>query len=292
MCYHVVDMIPTDEDIVATYRRLDRQTATAKMLGCSQSHVSTVLRRNGICIGKGTRQKKFEPQRFLDLWNEYHDTGKVAERIGTSRTYVTQVLWDKFGIRCPKIHPNKISLPMESIKRRYLDGETCGQIAETFGLSPERIRRRLRSYGVARRPAGESVPKGSRNRFYKNGKGKRKVMHYYRRQSYEVAAICLGQPLPKGWVIHHLNENPRDNRPENLILFRSPADHSTYHVRLIDLQQKDPQADAIRVALENGAVVLPSPPHPIELEPCIDQPAPSDSQHSQEIVQQLSLLKS
>jgi len=285
-------MTPTDEEIIETYERLGSQTAVATALGCSQSHVSTALCRNGIRIGRGGPQKKFDHQQFLDLWNQYHDTREVAERIGTSRTYVTMVLWDKFGIRCPKVHPNKISLPMESIKSRYLAGESCAQIAETFGLPAERIRRRLRAYGVPRRSLEASVPRGKRNRFYKNGKGKRNVMHYYRRQSYEVAAICLGQPVPQGWVIHHLNENPRDNRPENLILFRSPSDHSTYHVRLIDLQQKDPQADAIRVALENGAVVLPSPPHPIELEPCIDQPAPSDSQHSQGIVQQLSLLKS
>jgi len=287
-----MDMTPTDSEIIAAYKRLDNQIATARELGCSQSHVSTVLRRNNIRIGRGGKQRKFVEQDFLDLWNQYHDTAEVADRIGTSRSYVTQVLWDKFGIRCPKVHPNKIPLPMERIKRRYLAGESCAQIAQDFGLPAERIRRRLRSYGVPRRTLKQSVPRGRRNRFYKNGKGKREVMHYYRRQAYEVAAICLGQPVPKGWIIHHVNANPRDNRPENLLLFESQGEHAAYHILLIDLRQTDPQVDSIRVALENGAQALPSPPHPIELEPCTDPPDPFGSQDQPEPLQQLSLLMS
>ncbi|MHC4335965.1 MAG: HNH endonuclease [Planctomycetota bacterium] len=278
-----------DQEIIETYQRLGTQKATAFEMCCSQSHVSTVLRRNGICIGKGSKQRKFDPQQFLDLWNQYGNTKDVAEQIGTSRVYVTMVLRDKFGIRVPRTHPNKLDLPMEEIKERYLAGESCAQIAETFGLSAERIRRRLRSYGVPRRTLKESVPRGKKNRFYKNGEGKKEPLHYYRRQSYEVAAICLGQPVPQGWIIHHLNENPKDNRPENLILFRSAAEHSAHHTQLRVLQQKGQTADAIQVALENGAVVLPQPPNPIALEPCTDRPAPLDNWDLPGMYLQLSL---
>ena len=292
MCYHVVEMKPPDQEIIATYESLGTQTAAAKALGCSQSTVSAALRRNGICIGRGGKQRKFVDQQFLDLWNQHHDTKKVADRIGTSRTYVTQVLKDKFGIRCPRNHPNKIPLPMEEIKRRYEAGESCAQIAKTFGLSAERIRRRLRGYGVPRRTLKESVPRGEHNRFYSNGKGKREVMHYYRRQSYEVAAICLGQPLPRGWIIHHLNGNPEDNRPENLVLFQSSGTHAAHHIQLCGLQQKGLPVDASQLALENGAQVLPPPPSPILLEPDTEQRAPSDNRGSPEPAQQLSLLMS
>jgi predicted XRE-type DNA-binding protein len=278
-----------DEEVLAKYEDLDSQTAVAEAMGISQSTVSKVLRRNGIRIGRGGKQRKFEDQQFLDLWNEHHDTKDVADRIGTSRAYVTQVLWAKFGIRCPKNNPNKLDLPMEEIKERYEAGESCAQIAVTFGLSAERIRRRLRGYGVERRSLKESVPRGKRNRFYKNGEGKKEVLHYYRRQSYEVAAICLGQPLPQGWIIHHLNENPKDNRPENLVLFQTSGAHASHHLQLRVLRQKGQPADAIRVALENGAQVLPQPPNPILLEPDTDQPDPSDSQPQPETFRQLSL---
>ncbi len=283
-------MKPTDQEIIAAYNRLDKQVAVAQELGIAQSTVSAALRRNGIRIGKGGKQRKFDHQQFLDLWNQYGNTKDVAEQIGTSRTYVTMVLWNKFGIRVPRNHPNKYDLPMEEIKERYLAGESCGQIAETFGIPSERIRRRLRAYGVPRRSAAESVPRGKRNRFYKNGEGKREILHYYRRQAYEVAAICLGQPVPQGWIIHHLNENPEDNQPENLVLFQNQGDHSAHHTQLRVLQRKGLPTDAIQVALENGAVTLPQPPNPILIEPCTDQPDPSDSQLQPEPFQQLSLL--
>lgn len=282
-------MKQTDQMVIQTYKELGNQTATAKQLGCSQSYVSTVLRRNGIRIGRGGKQRKFDPQQFLDLWNQYGNTKDVAEQIGTSRAYVTMVLKDKFGIRVPRNLSTKYDLPMEEIKERYLAGETCGQIAKTFGIPSERIRRRLRAYGVERRSAAESVPRGKKNRFYKNGEGKKDPLHYYRRQSYEVAAICLGQPVPQGWIIHHLNENPKDNRPENLVLFRSASDHSAHHTQLRVLQRKGQTADAIQVALENGAVRLPQPPRPIPLESCTDQLDLSDSQDQPETSQQLSL---
>ncbi len=280
----------SDQEIIAAYVRLGTQKKVAREVGCAQSTVSAALRRNGIRVGRGGKSRKFDPQQFLDLWNEHHDTLEVAERIGTSRTYVAHVLKHKFGISVPRNMSTKYDLPMERIKERYEAGESCAQIAETFGLSAERIRRRLRGYGVPRRTLKESVPRGKRNRFYKNGEGKKEPLHYYRRQSYEVAAICLGQPVPKGWIIHHLNENPRDNRPENLVLFRSAAEHSAHHTQLRVLQRKGRTADAIQVALENGAVKLPQPPHPIQLEPYTGQPDPSDSQAQPEPFQQLSLL--
>ena len=293
MCYYEGEMIDYfDEEVLTKYDDLGTQTAVAEAMGLSQSTVSKVLRRNGIHIGRGGKQKKFDPQQFLDLWNELHNAQEVAKRIGTSDAYVYQVLWTKFGIRCPRNHPNKLDLPMEEIKDRYLGGESCAQIAETFDLSAERIRRRLRGYGVERRSLKESVPRGKRNRFYKNGEGKKEVMHYYRRQSYEVAAICFGQPLPQGWIIHHLNENPRDNRPENLVLFQSAHDHSAHHTQLRVLRRKGQPIDAIQVALENGAQALPQPPHPILLELDTDQPDPSGSPALPETFQQLSLLTS
>lgn len=39
----------------------------------------------------------------------------------------------------------------------------------------------------------------------------------------------LGRKLKDREVVHHINENPLDNRPENLMLFPSKADHSRYH---------------------------------------------------------------
>jgi hypothetical protein len=46
--------------------------------------------------------------------------------------------------------------------------------------------------------------------------------------------------IPKGGVIHHINENKKDNRIENLMLFPSPNAHLNFHKqqRLVKLARE------------------------------------------------------
>lgn len=45
-----------------------------------------------------------------------------------------------------------------------------------------------------------------------------------------VAENKLGRYLKPEEVVHHLNENKGDNRPENLLIFATLADHTRYHM--------------------------------------------------------------
>jgi len=169
----------------------------------------------------------------------------------------------------PPIHP----LPMDEVISRYLSGESTMQLAEAFDVDSEVIRRRLRTKGIARRRVGG--PNGERNSQWKGGKAP--TMHYYRRQSYEVAAICLGRPLPQGWVLHHVDEDPRNNDPSNLVVFHGQGDHAAFHQLLLRLQRTGQPIDAIPLALANGAQLLPAPPRPIVFEPGTGQPDPLET---------------
>lgn len=45
----------------------------------------------------------------------------------------------------------------------------------------------------------------------------------------EIASEKLGRKLKPGETVHHVDEDKFNNDPENLWVFRSNADHSSYH---------------------------------------------------------------
>lgn len=46
-----------------------------------------------------------------------------------------------------------------------------------------------------------------------------------------VVERALGHRLPKGAQVHHVNHDPSDNRPQNLVACQSAAYHSMIHRR-------------------------------------------------------------
>lgn len=204
-------------------------------------------------------------------WLDCRNQHAVARRLGLRPTRVGRIL-RRLGVRVGRGKRAPVHwLPMEEVGRRYEAGESCAEIGKDLGVDAEVIRRRMRAAGMPRRPLGKA--KGSKNPQWKGGKSP--TMHYYRRQAYEVAAICLGRPLPRGWIIHHVDENPRNNEPTNVMIFPTQSQHMRYHQRLLEHQRANPSTDAIRLALENGALPLPPPPAQFVLPPDTGPHVPS-----------------
>jgi len=61
------------------------------------------------------------------------------------------------------------------------------------------------------------------------GEGKTYTKRFSRHEHRVVAEQILGRPLMRGEVVHHIDGDKRNNAPENLMVFPSPAEHVKWH---------------------------------------------------------------
>lgn len=267
---------PHRDDIVRMYLAGDDTAQIAKHYGCHQETVRALLQRLG--IPRRHSHRRHSREAVLVAWHRCHNQHQIAKELDVSQTHVCRIL-HQAGIRVGRgTREPIVKLAKREVIELYKSGLACQEIADRFGTNPEVIRMRLKKWRVSRRPRGSYERRGPDNPQWKGGR--LPPMHYHRRQSYEVVAICLGRPLPRGWVIHHFDEDPTNNDPSNLCLFPSLKHHTRFHQQQLRLRLAIPSVEANRLAIESGGRLLPLPRVPIELSPDTDLHALLDSLES------------
>lgn len=232
----------------------------ARVTERSPGTVARVLRREEMCTrrlgpwdGLSTNQRERAKKDFcrgysLSYLREVY--GVELDRLRSE--------FAKAGLQKPSQHKTGIERLMD-LAPYVLEDYTEGAIgvreaARRFGVHEGTMRVFLQQRGVLKSRGAQPGLENPQSKARQVGSADRDSGKYWARRTVELA---LGRKLPKGWVIHHMNENPRDQRQSNLWLFPATQLHSAYHMQQSESLAAGGRVAASQTALENGGVWLP-----------------------------------
>jgi len=133
---------------------------------------------------------------------------------------------------------NKIDWPVNQMRIWYeQERKTVAEIGALLGRSPKVVNKACQRFGFRMRRRGPKP--GHEHPCWKGGRVKDKggytLVHApdhpdcnangYIREHRLVCESLLGRRLRPAEVVHHRNDDPSDNRPENLQVYDTNADH-------------------------------------------------------------------
>lgn len=167
--------------------------------------------------------------------------------------------------------------PLDAAIRLYSEGCGSSLIGKQLGFNENRILRQLRRHGVKIRTPSEATKLTylSGTREYKSRNGKYVDSYGYvqvrepnnprAHKGFVKEHVLIwervhNKPLPKDWVIHHLNGIKTDNRPRNLLAMPAKSHHSS--MVLLEtkkrLRETEAEIELLTKALANNQLIFTS----------------------------------
>ncbi|HUT60111.1 MAG TPA: HNH endonuclease [Anaerolineae bacterium] len=201
--------------------------------------------------------------RIVKMFDAGSPLAEIAEDVGYCVPRMTQILQERGHSAWKRRYPNQDDWDWEAIFADYQNQMPFEDLLRKHKVSCTTFHRHRVAEGVPLRPR-LGAP-GKQNYQYKNGNNaeNRKLNRRYGYIARQIAAQCLDHAVPKGWNVHHMDENPANNDPANLALFPGKSEHAKYHQQLLRCQREGFPADASQLVSENGGFLLPLPTHPI-----------------------------
>ncbi|MBU1449283.1 HNH endonuclease [Patescibacteria group bacterium] len=185
--------------------------------------------------------------------------------------YVRPYLWEHrhfCSFRCRDVAKYGKVIELAEIEKLYGEGLSITEVAKTLNMCRRTLANRMERHNIPRRSKEEgtriSYQLGQRRKpprkprisnlgyvfIYKPDHPRANKIGYVL-EHILVWEQIHNKPLPKSWVIHHLNGIRDDNRPENLV-----AMPTLKHIRLLSAKAKHIQDLEIRLTQLEAEVAL------------------------------------
>lgn len=136
------------------------------------------------------------------------------------------------------------------------DRRAVRKCAEKYGVSIQCVYNHMHAYGIKLRTGGDTtkgIHSNVKNPNWKGGTTVRKdkyILEYEAgKQKFQhriVAEKMIGRKLRHGECVHHKNGDKSDNRPENLEVLRSHAEHMKLHCDPTEMSERGKKGCAKR----------------------------------------------
>lgn len=129
-----------DQEVIKLYKQGTGSTTIANKLGCSFSHVLSILRRNNIPI----RKLNVSVDEVIGLYNQGLGSPTIAQKLGCSSQHILNIL-KKNNILTRKFDDTNV----DEIIHLYQNGHGLKKIADKYGCGYGTIKGRLIKAGIA-----------------------------------------------------------------------------------------------------------------------------------------------